>query len=276
MVRSAAIFLIVGMLAACASVTTPTERRVYADRLALSHRWQPEVIPAGRFELVAYRPQVIQPDDILTVYIEGDGYSWIDRYTPSINPTPRDPVGLRLALAQPAGNVAYLARPCQYLQINQANCPPRLWTDARFSPEVVEATDRAIHFLKKLFGATKLTLVGYSGGGTVAALVAARRNDVTQIVTVAGNMDHVAWTNHHNIRPLIDSLNPADEVDRLLHIRQWHWVGSDDRIVPPLLLQSFAEHFPAGKQPMVEVIPGFDHQCYWVEVWPSLWSKMMP
>jgi hypothetical protein len=44
----------------------------------------------------------------------------------------------------------------------------------------------------------------------VASLVAARRHDVVRLVTVAGNLDHLAWTTLHGVSPLTGSLNPAD------------------------------------------------------------------
>ena len=49
----------------------------------------------------------------LIIYIEGDGMSWIDRFTISSNPTPSNPTAFRLALIDEHDNVIYLARPCQ-------------------------------------------------------------------------------------------------------------------------------------------------------------------
>jgi len=39
--------------------------------------------------------------------------AWLAVPRPSQDPTPVDPLALRLALVQPTGNAAYLARPCQ-------------------------------------------------------------------------------------------------------------------------------------------------------------------
>ncbi|GAB2181920.1 hypothetical protein DLREEDagrD3_21430 [Denitratisoma sp. agr-D3] len=50
-------------------------------------------------------------------------------------------------------------------------------------------------------GARRLTLVGYSGGA--AALLAARCSDVVRLVTIAGNLDHRAWTRYHHITTLL-------------------------------------------------------------------------
>jgi pimeloyl-ACP methyl ester carboxylesterase len=178
---------------------------------------------------------------------------------------------LRLALAQPTGNVVYLARPCQFVDTDAPGCAQRYWTEARFAPEVVGATGQAIDVLKRHAGARRLMLVGYSGGGAVAALVAARRDDVERLVTVAGNLDHRTWAAFHHLSPLTESLNPADEVDALRRIPQLHFVGSRDTVIPPRQAVDFAALFPAGQRPMIRVEAGFDHRCCWAEQWKNLW-----
>jgi hypothetical protein len=66
---------------------------------------------------------------------------------------------------------------------------------------VISASNQAVDALKQRYGAQEIVLVGYSGGGAVAALVAARRTDVVRLVTVAGNLDHLAWTHLHSVPP---------------------------------------------------------------------------
>ena len=143
----------------------------------------------------ADQPIPTKDKPVLTVYIEGDGLAWRTRSIPSTNPTPIDPVGLKLALAHPLGNAAYLARPCQYVGGHTARgCDQSYWTNKRFAREVIESSNEALTTLKLEFGARHLQLVGYSGGGAVAALLAAKRDDVIRLVTVAGNLEHLAWT----------------------------------------------------------------------------------
>ena len=54
------------------------------------------------------------PVDEVHVYIEGDGYAWATTTDPSDDPTPINPLALRLAAVDDAPNVLYLARPCQF------------------------------------------------------------------------------------------------------------------------------------------------------------------
>jgi len=275
MPTSIAILLLASILAACAPIPPLAERRARADALAAGPGWRAELIAAGEFDLLAYTPQHIRQNTRLTVYIEGDGFAWVSRSMPSADPTPREPLALRLALKQQAGNAVYLGRPCQYVDAERTACPERYWQEARFAPEVVAASSKAIDVLKERFAATRLTLVGYSGGAAVAALLAARRNDVERLITVAGNLDHRAWTNHHRVTPLTASLNPADETAKLQAVQQWHFVGGDDRVIPASLVMAYAEHFPPSQRPTVTVIPGFTHQCCWEGDWQRLWRTII-
>ncbi|GAB1233908.1 alpha/beta hydrolase [Ferrigenium sp. UT5] len=224
--------------------------------------------------LSAYVPQNAVPTDTLTVYIEGDGLAWLSRSQASDDPTPLNPIGLQLALRQPQGVAAYLARPCQYVESNDTkNCSATYWTGGRFAPSVIESSSQAVSFLKQRVGANKLVLVGYSGGGAVAALVAARRNDVIELVTVAGNLDHREWTRNHQVPALQGSLNPADEWQSLAEISQRHFVGEHDEVVSRSVADAYSARFPAAQKPSVITVPKFDHVCCWVAQWNTLWSS---
>lgn len=262
-------------LAACHTVPTPDERRQHADALAVPHGWHAIHIPAGQFGLIAYLPAKPRKNEALTIYLEGDGFAWRTVHQPSADPTPLDPIALRLALAHPQGNAAYLARPCQYAGARTSLCAEVYWTNQRFAPEVVDAINRAIDALKARFDAQRLNLVGYSGGATVAALAAVTRHDVDRLVTVAGNLDHRSWTTYHRIQPLTGSLNPADAVDALLPLRKWHFAGGRDEIMPPVLVSAFANRFPRGRQSVVHIEPDFNHRCCWAENWPRLWREVV-
>ncbi len=271
-IRACCIMLIT-LLTACASLPSPEQRRSAADALARAQGWQAQAIAAGPFTLMSYAPSRQQRAAHLTVYIEGDGLAGISGDLPSRDPTPQQPLALRLALAQPTGNVAYLARPCQYIDAEASGCAQRYWTEQRFAPEVIASTGLALDRLKQTYGAHDLTLVGYSGGAAVALLSAARRQDIAQVITVAGNLDHRAWTAYHRIRALDGSLDPVDVVDALRKVPQVHFAGDRDRVIPPDLIKSFASRFTRQAQIKVIEQAGFDHQCCWVQTWPSLWKQ---
>ncbi len=275
MARGCSLLLLVllSALAGCLNLS-PELRRDNADQLASASGWQKVRLSAGRFVLAGYLPKNIPGHSTtLTVYIEGDGLAWITPSLASTDPTPQHPIGLMLALHHPKGAAAYLARPCQYAEgEDRRGCSVEYWTDKRFAPEVVEASDRAIDQFKEKFQAQRLVLVGYSGGGAVAALIAARRHDVALLVTVAGNLDHQKWTAQHHATPLTGSLNPPDAWEQLQDVPQLHFVGGRDQVVGRGVAESFANRFPANKRPETQVIQDFDHTCCWADQWQVLFA----
>jgi len=259
--------LFVLILSACSHLPTVSERTDEARHLALQSGWVASEINT-RFAFVAFMPEEVQKTERLTIYIEGDGLAWLNQSTPSSNPTPINPLALKLALQDPDSAV-YLGRVCQYLE-QQSGCDKRYWTSARFAPEVIDATSQAVDQLKTRFGADEIVLVGYSGGGAIAALVAARRHDVVELITVAGNLDHRFWTKEHKVTPLSESLNPADVWKMLVDIPQTHYIGSEDRVISMANLRAYADRFPADSVLRVVVVPDFDHHCCWSEQWPQM------
>lgn len=245
-----------------------------ARELAERNGWEDGRIDAGLFQLTAFRHLEDDEDGLLVVYIEGDGYAWKSLTELSSDPTPRNPRVLELAVQDPAGNVAYLARPCQYLPDNEmARCPPMLWAGSRYTGEVIDALDIAIDSLKREAGADRVRLVGFSGGGSLAALVAARRDDVVGLVTVAANLDHGKWTERHALSPLMDSRNAADVAVMIQDIPQVHFVGALDDNVTRAEVDAYVARMEDGSSTEVVVVPAFDHTCCWARDWPRLLAQ---
>lgn len=268
-------------LLSCSHITTPAARQQKLNALVQEQHWQTQLIKGDDFYLLAATPQPHTTHSQLVVYLEGDGLAWINLTRISNDPTPINPIALQLALKHPSNNAVYLARPCQYVMHKNAvsgssalNCTPNTWTNARFSEEVTRATNAAIEQLKQQAQAQSLVLVGYSGGATLALLVAARRDDVQHIITVAGNLDHQAWTQLHNISPLTESLNPADYRAALQTIPQIHFVGKDDKNTPPELANTFLNKFAQRSHQDLRIIPHFDHQCCWVKEWARIYPEL--
>lgn len=260
------------MLGGCTSFPSMIERHDTALKLAAEKSWQEKVLSTSSFELMSFSAPVIAPKESITVYIEGDGFAWVSRSQVSLNPTPITPLTLRLAMAQPEGTAIYLARPCQYVW-QDGLCEKKYWTTDRFSSLIVSSLDQALTQLKQQYDAQSITLVGYSGGASLAALLAAKRDDITKLISVAGNLDHEQWTTTQKISPLINSLNPIDHIDRLQDIKQLHFVGEKDEIVPPHLVRTFVRTYNKRELSQVIMIDAFSHSCCWAEQWPTLWQK---
>ncbi|MGE3479685.1 MAG: hypothetical protein AB7G80_09470, partial [Dongiaceae bacterium] len=195
-----------------------------ADQTAATSNFSQTVLITPSFTLVSYT-RFAKPGEPLRVYIEGDGRGW-NSGSPPVDPTPPDSLVLALAMMDPSPNVAYLARPCQYTHwLGQYNCEEAYWQEKRFAPEVIKSTNSAIDQLKEKAESPAIELVGFSGGGAVAVLAAAERNDVTSMRTLAGNLDTVALVTRHQITPFTGSLNPMDYANMVQTIPQHHFIG---------------------------------------------------
>lgn len=229
-------------------------------------------VQAGKFRLAVFARKPIIPGDTLIIYIEGDGAAWPTPYHPPYDPTPTRPVALTMAAADPSAAVVYLGRPCQYLsELALQGCDSAYWTERRFAPEVVAAYDEAIDRQKSAVAARRLRLIGYSGGGVLATLLAARRNDVDVLITVAAPLALTEWVAWHTASALTGSLDPAQLGDNVSLPRSVHFVGGKDEIVPPVVAESFIRR----KGGHLEVIPGFDHECCWTRDWARLLDGAM-
>lgn len=204
----------------------------------------------------------------LHVYIEGDGLAWVSISMPSPDPTPVNPVALQLAARDSACNVLYLGRPGQYAG---GGVDARYWLGGRFAPEVVAAYEAVVRQVAAGRQASVLRLTGYSGGGTVAALLAARLHAAglpVELVTVAGNLDPDTWTRRRKLSPLQGSLNPSSEASALATVPQLHLTGRDDSQVPGWVLDAYLSRLPdRGCVRVVEVAAG--HAGPWPDAWAA-------
>ncbi len=265
---SCAVFLTLG---GCG--VTFKERLEKANNISRQANWNTTLIPTGLFDLALFSPGLLSPHGHLVVYIEGDGFAWATRRKPSSNPTPRNPLGLELALRHPQPNAVYLGRPCQYVSGSHfKNCTTTYWTDGRFGKEVIASYQEAFQFLKQRYNVQNFSVVGFSGGAAIALLLAEQRHDIKKVITVAGNLDHHAWTTYHRISPLSRSLNPFEHTDTLAHIEQVHLSGQDDRTIPLELTRQIFRNVPQHANMYFAVLKGFSHHCCWVEHWTKLWS----
>ena len=189
----------------------------------------PVPITAGQYEIATWQKVTDKsPSTPVHIYIEGDGHAFRGNGRPSSNPTPRGDFVRRMAMRDVAPNVIYMARPCQFIM--SPACTRHDWTDGRFSPAVIDAMAAAI---KSVAGTRPVVLVGYSGGAMVSGLVILEHPEinVTRWITVAGVLNHSAWTEYFGDSPLTASL----DMTTLPVVPQVHYVGARDKTVPPKL-----------------------------------------
>lgn len=249
-------------LVACASPTA----KLYTEAENLS--LQVLQLSSERFVMTAFFRPGRKSENRLHVYLEGDGRPWQQGRWPASDPTTRSSLMLPL-LAMDSAPVLYLGRPCYNGHTNDAGCDPKLWTSARYGVMIVEAMAEALQRFCRLHAYQQLVLIGHSGGGSLAMLLAKKLPQTTQLVTLAGNYDIDAWTDYHHYLPLDESSNPAKESPS--GVPEWHFLAEQDSNVPPELFKSALLKRADSR---VEVIPGIDHQQGWHKVWPMILKEL--
>ncbi len=256
---------------ACTPFRSPAD---LAATIAEQANLTPMTLHTDNFQIQAYLTCQNPEQKQLTIYLEGDGFAWKDRWTAAKDPTPRTPVSLKLAASDQSANVAYLARPCQYL--TAPSCQEKYWTSARYSDEILSAVNQGINIVKERCQSTAIELVGYSGGGVISALLAETRDDIRFITTIAANLDHQAWTTHHQVSPLSGSKNPGETIksrEKLRSVPQLHFIGEKDSVVPEKIVRSYLAKINAGQNAQLEIIRDYEHNSNWEQIWPDLQNK---
>ena len=235
----------------------------YNTRFLQNQGFEHVIVKGNDFQITTL--QKIQDFDAPYVfYIEGDGAAFNMYRRPSSNPTPRSNTLINLAFVDKRPNIIYLARPCQYTpQKLNPQCRKQYWSNKRFADELVESMNIVIN---KINGDKKFHLVGFSGGGGMAILIAARNPKVKNIVTFAGNLNHRAFTTMHGDSPMIGSLNPIEYVSHIRRIPQIHYIGAKDRIISPAITSAFIEKADSPCVKM-KLLKKTSHNTGWYQFW---------
>lgn len=212
MIRMALFFLIL-CLGACAGT-----------RGKMPSEFQFRPIETENFIIAAWS-RISDDQSPIHIYIEGDGHAFDATGHPTRDPTPHGTRVRQWASDDASPNVAYIARPCQYIMSSE--CIVDDWTTGRFSPRVIRAMSDAI---KNIAGTREIILIGYSGGAMISGLVINENPDmnIKKWITVAGVLNHADWTEYFGDTPLTHSMN----MYKLPQIPQSHYVAEHDDIVP--------------------------------------------
>lgn len=246
------LFIFVSLiLSGCSSITVPNDF-VYKE------------IETRDFKIASWQ-KVTNLQGVYKIYLEGDGYAFNAYGKPTADPTPKGTLVRELAFGDNNENVIYLARPCQY--VKSPICSQRHWTTARFAPEIIIAEFEAI---KQIAGENPVVLVGFSGGAQVAGLLASAKVglNIKKVITIAGNLDHLAWTQYHNLPPLNESMNLESYRQRFTTIPQIHYVGSEDKVIPPALVKDFVQD-----DNLVITVPNATHNKGWETIYQKVWAE---
>ena len=232
----------------------------------LHERFIPKTISTTPYLLYSWIPKHPSHSSTIRIYIEGDGNTWVKNNRTSQDPTPKNKLVYRLMLKDPKNDIAYLARPCQY--IKNKHCKPYVWTFGRYDLKVVESMNQAINIIMKN-NYSKLELVGFSGGATIALALGKMRRDITSIRTIAGNLEPKYTNNYHHVSPMPSAINIVLLKPRLSTIPQLHFIGENDTVIPINIYNHYKKHINSTCINH-QIIKGASHSSGWENHWQNL------
>ncbi len=238
--------------------------------LAKQANYTPSVINSSQFPIQVFTQNYNSKHAV--IYLEGDGLV-LNRYGEvALNSTPTDPMAVRLASVdtRPFTKIV-INRPFHYVE--STNPDSKYWTTARFAPEVIQSILEALKTLQQQFHFESVELVAYSGGASVALLLAPYLKNIKRIVSFAGNLDHISWTTYHDTQPLFESLDPMENKQVISKIPQIHFLGLSDANTTIDLGKAYKRQINSDKISIVP-IAGFDHDSNWPSVWQEQLLKL--
>lgn len=252
------------LLAACASVPEILEQK------AFDYGFKKILLSGIVHEHIAFENRTGPGAIELHIYLEGDGSPWLDGRWVASDPTGRNPLMLGL-MALDSRPALYLGRPCYHGLSGTAACNPLLWTQRRYSAEVIDSLERAVRNYLAKHCYSKLVFAGHSGGGTLAVLLASRFPETIAVISLAGNLDTDQWSEYHRYSALEGSMNPARLPPLPFSVKEMHFVGKDDDNVLPEFVVPRKVTRPNVE---VTVLENFDHSCCWESIWPSILKRI--
>jgi len=263
-IRTTLLTAVLGVLASTllAGCQAPIAR---LQQLSTQYAHQVETLSTAPFPLTSSLPLHPPAQQRLRIYLEGDGHAWATARQPSLDPSPQTLLMAQLALSDPKPSL-YLARPCQF--VSSPRCDTSVWTDRRFSEDVLQSLDHALDRFKQRYGNQDFELIGYSGGAALALLLAERRDDIAQVQTLAGNLSPKQWAQAMGLSPLRGSLDPLEHPQRLARLPQRHFLGLADTSVPSNLFDGYRNALGPSVTCVQSVsLPGVTHDRGWTQAW---------
>lgn len=252
--------LLILSLSGCA---TPSQR---FHQKTLELGFTAERLQVSQFQHQIYAFKNLQQSKTLHVYLDGDGSPWENKRRVAYDPTARNPLILALMKQDDTPSIL-LGRPCYYGLNAQVGCDSKFWTSHRYSGAVVWSMAQALNHWIKQQGFNQVVLIGYSGGGSLAILMAEKIQHIHTVLTIAANLDVKAWSEFHGYVTLKGSLNPIEQGELSRHIQQIHVAGQDDQVVPAFVIKSYAQSQQGARYYEFD---GQDHACCWEAEWPNI------
>jgi len=252
---------------ACITLTacnTPSEA---FHQYAIEKGFQSFKVNSSNFQHIIYTndSSLYSKKKTLHIYLDGDGLPWINHQWIAKDPSARNPMILNLMAMDHTPSIL-LGRPCYYGLHTNLNCHYRFWTSHRYSPKIVNSLSQALdNWLQKHPQFTRLVLIGYSGGGTLATLIAPKIQP-WKLITLSANLDTDTWSKIHHYTPLTGSINPTRQPLLNDAIKQLHISGKKDTNIPTSMTLRYVQKYTSAN---ILIIENQAH-CCWERHWPNI------
>ena len=168
----------------------------------------------------------------------------------------------------------YIARPCYLMkgfaeEIEDPECSAYWWTFGRYSEKVVNSMAKIIEQESESYN--NIVLIGHSGGGTLAALLAEQNEKTVALVTAAANLNVAEWVTYHQFTPLYGSLDPTRGVVLPNNIVQLHYIGDSDNEIKVGWQNDYLSRHPNAS---LTILPEVTHQGGWYIHWPNILNEL--
>lgn len=254
--------LIFALIFICSCSANHQSITAKTSEIARSQGLEPKIYQTKNFKIFTLQ-RISDKNKPVRIYLEGDGRAFLNRNLASLNPTPTSYFLINLIKEDPSPNLIYIARPCQYL--DDQSCEQKYWTSERFSAKIADAINEVL----QNFSTQKLQLIGYSGGGAIAKYLAVKNKNITSLRTIAGNLDQKKFAEIHRVA-ILDEAFIDNDLPNLATIPQIHFVGSDDKIIPPIIAQTYLEKLPQKDCIKIITIEKATHYQGWDKNWRDL------
>lgn len=237
------------------------ERLLHEGKIASS------IVDSGEFKHKVFKAEPSYAESSgnrLHIYLGGDGQPWRTPKRVAKDPTSKRAIMLKSMLRDNADSVL-IGRPC-YFQVADTRCLGNWWTHDRYHLDVVNSLLKVVEELAT--NHQELWLIGYSGGGALAVLIGNRLDRPVNVMTINANLDHQAWSRHHQYSPLSGSLNPTGDSAHNADMRELHWYAEDDQNVLPEWIQAYSKAKHAQCVPTTG-----NHSDDWPQLWPVILER---
>ncbi len=251
------------------TIATLTGCALSVDKLIEKNDLRRSILSADTYRHVVLLPTSLSGGSRLNVYIGGDGIPWDDGRRPSADPTPKNALTIKLMILDDTDAV-FIGRPCYFGLVENEECSAADWTSGRYAEKIVASMTSVINQLATEGGYEEIVLIGYSGGGALARLIAPEASRVVGLFTIAGNLDTAEWTSARGFLPLTGSVNPGASPPLSASILHVQAIGQRDSIVPKSVTDSYAAN---NSNLVVWTFSDFDHACCWGEEWSSMLGR---